>query len=74
MGDLLRSFSESVRVTTKHVEKTLVGLWGQSAILKAVWDVKFASIAFVEAYIYSNFPLLHHGIMYYYLESRRVIN
>ena len=24
---------------TKHAEKTSVGLWGQSAILKAVWDV-----------------------------------
>jgi hypothetical protein len=29
----------SVRVRTKHAEKTHVGLWGQSAILKAVWDV-----------------------------------
>jgi len=29
----------SMRVRTKHVEKIRVGLWGQSAILKAVWDV-----------------------------------
>ena len=28
-----------MRVRTKHVEKIRVGLWGQSAILKAVWDV-----------------------------------
>jgi len=39
MGDLPGSFPVSVRVKTKHVEKTRVGLWGQSAILKAVWDV-----------------------------------
>jgi len=39
MGDLLGSFPVSVRVRTKHSEKTRVGLWGQSAILKAVWDV-----------------------------------
>ncbi|KEH31079.1 hypothetical protein MTR_4g088880 [Medicago truncatula] len=32
-------FSVNVRERTKHAEKTRVGLWGQSAILKAVWDV-----------------------------------
>nr|ABE88120.1 hypothetical protein MtrDRAFT_AC147431g7v2 [Medicago truncatula] len=37
MGDLLGSFPKSVRVRTKHTEKTCVGLWGQSAILKVVW-------------------------------------
>jgi len=35
MGDLLRSFLVSVPVRTKHAEKTRVGLWGQSTILKA---------------------------------------
>jgi len=35
MGDLLGSFSISVRVRTKHTEKTRVDLWGQSAILKS---------------------------------------
>ncbi|AES93954.1 hypothetical protein MTR_5g009340 [Medicago truncatula] len=35
MGDL----PVSVRVRTKHAEKTRVGLWGQSTMLKAVWDV-----------------------------------
>jgi len=39
MGDLPESFSVSVRVRTKHTENTRVGLWGQSAMLKAVWDV-----------------------------------
>jgi hypothetical protein len=39
MGDLPGSFPVSVRVRTIHAEKTRVGLWGQSAILKAVWDV-----------------------------------
>lgn len=39
MVDLLGSFLESVRVRTKHTEKTHIGLWGQSTILKAVWDV-----------------------------------
>jgi len=39
MGDLMRSFIESVRVKTKHGEKTRVGLWCQSTILKVVWDV-----------------------------------
>jgi len=34
MGDLLGSFPETVRVGTKHAEKTHVDLWGQSAILK----------------------------------------
>jgi len=33
------SFPKSVRVRTKHGEKTHVGLWGQSTILKVVWDV-----------------------------------
>jgi len=39
MGDLPGSFPVSVRVMTKHAEKTRVGLWGQSTILKAIWDV-----------------------------------
>ncbi|AES60857.1 hypothetical protein MTR_1g071670 [Medicago truncatula] len=39
MGDLLGSFSVSMRVRTKHAEKTRVDLWGQSAIQKAFWDV-----------------------------------
>src|SRR3954470_24292130 len=39
MGDLLGSFLESMRVRSKHAEKTRVGLWGQSIILKAVWGV-----------------------------------
>ena len=39
MGDLLGSFSESVRVRPKHVEKTRVGLWGQSMIMKPVRGV-----------------------------------
>jgi hypothetical protein len=39
MGGLLGSFPVSVRVRTKYAEKTRVGLWGQSAILKVVWDV-----------------------------------
>jgi hypothetical protein len=37
MGDLPGSFPVSVRVMTKHAGKTRVDLWGQSAILKAVW-------------------------------------
>jgi len=40
MGDLPESFLVSVRVRTKHAEKTHVDLWGQSAILKVVWDVE----------------------------------
>jgi hypothetical protein len=39
MGDLPGSFAVSVRVRTKHAEKTRIGFWGQSAILKAVWGV-----------------------------------
>jgi len=39
MGDLPGSFPVSVRVRTKHAEKTRVGLWGLSAILKVVSDV-----------------------------------
>ncbi|RHN41872.1 hypothetical protein MtrunA17_Chr8g0370661 [Medicago truncatula] len=39
MGDLPGSFPVSVRVRTKRVEKTRVGLWGQSTMLKVVWDV-----------------------------------
>jgi len=39
MGELLGSFLVSVLVRTKHIEKTCVDLWGQSAILKAVWGV-----------------------------------
>jgi len=39
MGDLPGSFPVSVRVRTKHAEKIRVDLWGQSAILKVVWDV-----------------------------------
>ena len=32
-------FLESMQVRTTHAEKTRVGLWGQSTILEAVWDV-----------------------------------
>src|SRR3954463_12329573 len=39
MGDLLGSFPESMRVRSKHAEKTRVGLWGQSIIPKSVWGV-----------------------------------
>jgi len=39
MGDLPGSFPVCVRVRTKHAEKTRVGLYGQSAMLKVVWDV-----------------------------------
>ena len=39
MGDLPGSFPVSVRVRTKHAEKTRVGLYGQSTMLKVVWDV-----------------------------------
>ena len=39
MGDLLESFLVSVRVRIKHAEKTRVDFWGQSAILKVVWDM-----------------------------------
>ena len=35
MGDLLRSFLGSMRVRTKHIGKTHVGLCGQSSIWKA---------------------------------------
>jgi len=38
-GVFMECATVSVRVRTKHAEKTRVGLWGQSAILKAVWDV-----------------------------------
>jgi len=50
MGDLPRSFPVSVRVRTKHAEKTRVGLWGQSTILKAVWDVTNGIIADLSQY------------------------
>ena len=43
MGDLLGSFPESVRVRTKHPEKSCVGLWGQSLILQAVDVLKRAT-------------------------------
>jgi len=46
MNDLLGCFPKSMRVRTKHVEKTRVGLWGQSAILKAVWDVTPYNLCF----------------------------
>jgi len=39
MGELLESFSESVRVMTKQNENICDCLWAQSTILKAVWDV-----------------------------------
>ena len=46
MGDLLRSFSKSMWVTTKHTEKSYVGLWGQPLILEAdiadFWDLEKA--------------------------------
>jgi len=38
---------------TKHVEKTRVGLWGQSVILKAVWDVTNGIRARLSYKIYS---------------------
>ncbi|KAK2428055.1 hypothetical protein QL285_026598 [Trifolium repens] len=53
MGDLLGSFSESMQVRTKLAEKTRVGLWGQSVILKAVWGVTLT----VET-IYNSYSLL----------------
>ena len=34
MGNPLGSFSESMQVRTKHVEKSSVSLWGQSLILE----------------------------------------
>ena len=37
MGDLLGSFPESLQARTKLAEKTRVGLWGQSVILKVFW-------------------------------------
>ena len=39
MGDLLGSFPESISVRPNHAEKTCVGLWGQSIILNAAWNV-----------------------------------
>jgi len=39
MGDLLESFSESVRVGRKHAGNTRVGVWGWSAILKAFFEI-----------------------------------
>jgi len=39
-----------VRVRTKHAEKTRVGLWGQSAILKLMYDVKSGIIAYLSQY------------------------
>ena len=39
MGDLLESFLESVWVRIKHTEKSHVGLWEQSLILKAVEEI-----------------------------------
>jgi len=47
MGNLLESFSVSVRVRTKHAEKNRVGLWDQPAILKAVWDVTMCNYVIV---------------------------
>ena len=41
--DLLESFPESVRVRTKHTEKSCVGLWDQSLILQAVDILKRAT-------------------------------
>jgi hypothetical protein len=39
MGDLLGSYPKSVQMRTKLAEKTHVGLWSQSVILKAVSGV-----------------------------------
>ena len=50
MGDLLGSLLESVQVRTKLAEKTRVGLWGQSVILKAVWGVTNGIIADLSKY------------------------
>jgi len=44
MGDLPESFPVSVRVRTKQSKKTCVGLWGQSAVLKAVWSVTLPAL------------------------------
>jgi hypothetical protein len=56
MGDLLGSFSESVRVRTKHAEKIRVGLWGQSTFLKVVWDiiVSFLELSFLDLPFYAS--------------------
>lgn len=35
MGAYLKSFSESVQVSIKHVERTRDGLWGQSQYLNS---------------------------------------
>jgi hypothetical protein len=39
MGNLFGSFLESMRVRTKQEKMTCVGLLGQLAVLKAVWDI-----------------------------------
>jgi len=49
MSDLLGSFPKSVRVRTKNVEKTRVSLWGQSAILEAVWEWLFCALYLKQA-------------------------
>ena len=36
MSNLLENFLKNVYVRTKHIEKSCVGLWGQSLIIKAV--------------------------------------
>jgi hypothetical protein len=67
MGELLGSFPKSLRVRTKHVEKTRVGLWGKSAMLKVVWDVTILMLFFfvpsveecIEASIHVLLLLLH---------------
>jgi hypothetical protein len=50
MGDLFGSFLVSVRVRTKHAEKTCVGLQGQSAMLKVIWDVTNGIRAYLSQY------------------------
>ena len=50
MGDLLGSFSESIRVRPKNAEKTRVGLWGHSIILKVARGVKMVSEPYLSQY------------------------
>jgi len=48
MGDLPGSFPVSVQVRTKHTENTRVDMWGQSTMLKVVWDVTHIMIQTVQ--------------------------
>ena len=47
MSNLLENFLKNVYVRTKHVEKSCVGLWGQSLILEAtrlIFEVNQAEV------------------------------